>query len=290
MAVFLENDYLVATIKEHGAELASLRSKETGLEYIWTGDAKYWGRQAPVLFPIVGRLKDDQYQVAGKTYHLGQHGFARDRDFAIREQTATKVVLELTADEASKELYPFDFCLQLSYELTASGLVVGYRVDNPSQEPIYFGIGGHPAFKTPLTPKESFSDYELTFNADYRLPKIPLTNGLTDIESARLSAPTATISRELFKDDALIYDLEQKPAKVSLTSKTSGHGVSLSVTDAKFMGIWSTYPKEGQFVCLEPWWGLADTTDSDGDFTQKYAINRLDKATSFNHQYEIIVF
>lgn len=290
MAVFLENDHLVATIKEHGAELASLRSKETGLEYIWTGDAKYWGRQAPVLFPIVGRLKDDQYQVAGKTYHLGQHGFARDRDFAIREQTATKVVLELKADEASKELYPFDFCLQLSYELTASGLVVGYRVDNPSQEPIYFGIGGHPAFKTPLTPKESFSDYELTFSVDYRLPKIPLTNGLTDIESARLSAPTATVSRELFKDDALIYDLEQKPTKVSLTSKTSGHGVSLNVTDAKFMGIWSTYPKEGQFVCLEPWWGLADTTDSNGDFTQKYAINRIDKAASFNHQYEITVF
>lgn len=290
MAVFLENDYLVATIKEHGAELASLRSKETGLEYIWAGDAKYWGRQAPVLFPIVGRLKDDQYQVAGKTYHLGQHGFARDRDFAIREQTATKVVLELKADEASKELYPFDFCLQLSYELTASGLVVDYRVDNPSQEPIYFGIGGHPAFKTPLTPKESFSDYELTFSTDYRLPKIPLTNGLTDIESARLSAPTATVSRELFKDDALIYDLEQKPTKVSLTSKTSGHGVSLNVTDAKFMGIWSTYPKEGQFVCLEPWWGLADTTDSNGDFTQKYAINRIDKAASFNHQYEITVF
>lgn len=290
MAVFLENDHLVATIKEHGAELASLRSKETGLEYIWTGDAKYWGRQAPVLFPIVGRLKDDQYQVAGKTYHLGQHGFARDRDFAIREQTATKVVLELKADEASKELYPFDFCLQLSYELTASGLVVGYQVDNPSQEPIYFGIGGHPAFKTPLTPKESFSDYELTFSTDYRLPKIPLTNGLTDIESARLSAPTATVSRELFKDDALIYDLEQKPTKVSLTSKTSGHGVSLNVTDAKFMGIWSTYPKEGQFVCLEPWWGLADTTDSNGDFTQKYAINRIDKAASFNHQYEITVF
>ena len=290
MAVFLENDHLVATIKEHGAELASLRSKETGLEYIWAGDAKYWGRQAPVLFPIVGRLKDDQYQVAGKTYHLGQHGFARDRDFAIREQTATKVVLELKADEASKELYPFDFCLQLSYELTASGLVVDYRVDNPSQEPIYFGIGGHPAFKTPLTPKESFSDYELTFSTDYRLPKIPLTNGLTDIESARLSAPTATVSRELFKDDALIYDLEQKPTKVSLTSKTSGHGVSLNVTDAKFMGIWSTYPKEGQFVCLEPWWGLADTTDSNGDFTQKYAINRIDKAASFNHQYEITVF
>lgn len=290
MAVFLENDHLVATIKEHGAELASLRSKETGLEYIWAGDAKYWGRQAPVLFPIVGRLKDDQYQVADKTYHLGQHGFARDRDFAIREQTATKVVLELKADEASKELYPFDFCLQLSYELTASGLVVDYRVDNPSQEPIYFGIGGHPAFKTPLTPKESFSDYELTFSTDYRLPKIPLTNGLTDIESARLSAPTATVSRELFKDDALIYDLEQKPTKVSLTSKTSGHGVSLNVTDAKFMGIWSTYPKEGQFVCLEPWWGLADTTDSNGDFTQKYAINRLDKAASFNHQYEITVF
>ena len=199
-------------------------------------------------------------------------------------------MLELKADEASKELYPFDFCLQLSYELTASGLVVDYRVDNPSQEPIYFGIGGHPAFKTPLTPKESFSDYELTFSTDYRLPKIPLTNGLTDIESARLSAPTATVSRELFKDDALIYDLEQKPTKVSLTSKTSGHGVSLSVTDAKFMGIWSTYPKEGQFVCLEPWWGLADTTDSNGDFTQKYAINRLDKAASFNHQYEITVF
>lgn len=290
MAIFLENDTVLVTVKEHGAELASLRSKQTNLEYLWIGDAKYWGRQAPVLFPIVGRLKNDTYQVDQKNFTLGQHDFARDMDFTVVSQSQTKVVLELVANKETKKVYPYDFKLQLGYELSENGLLVSYRVNNPANETMYFGIGGHPAFRTPLSNDESFEDYQVSFASEASLPKIPLVAGLTDIESATLAAPKVAINRDVFKDDALIYDLGQKPTEIKLQSQKSGHGVSLQTNDAKFMGVWSTYPKDGAFVCLEPWWGLADTVDSAGDFTNKYASNMLKPGETFTSQYQITVY
>ena len=291
MAVTISSNQLTATINEHGAELVSLINKNTGIEYIWSADSKYWGRHAPVLFPIVGRLKDDTYTVDGQTYHMKQHGFARDMDFNILEKQPNKVIFELHSSDETKEMYPFDFILRLQFTINDHELKVAYEVENPSDEKIWFGIGGHPAFKVPMTNDKFYDDYLVKLNPHATRNIIPLKGSYTDIDHLKEErASEIEVDHEMFKDDAIIFDLGEEPTTVKLCDDEEKHGVELKVADAKFMGVWSCYPQAGQFVCLEPWWGLADTVNSDQDFKHKFANNELDAHQKFSTEYQISVF
>lgn len=132
MSVIISNDFLQATINEKGAELTSLRANE--IEYIWQADPKYWGRHAPFLFPFVGRLKDNQYTYKDKVYSMGQHGFARDKEFTVVEQKKDKVTFLLASDEETKRIYPFDFILTISYEIWGEGVRIRFNVENTGNE------------------------------------------------------------------------------------------------------------------------------------------------------------
>ncbi|GBG94880.1 aldose 1-epimerase [Ligilactobacillus salitolerans] len=291
MAVIIENEQIRAVINEHGAELSSLIAKKTGIDYIWSGDSKYWGRHSPVLFPIEGKLKDDHYFFAGKEYHMTQHGFARDQDFTVIEQDSSHAIFELTQNAATLEKYPFDFRLRLTYTIVNSELTLGYSVYDPADQDLYFAIGAHPAFKAPLMPNEEYSDYELEFSPAKTRHKIPLADSLTDPKKQYpVDENHLSVSRELFKDDALIYNLNREETIITLADKAKTHGISLNTKDAKFVGIWSSYPANGQFVCIEPWWGLADPQDSDGELTHKYAINKLAPKTEFQAGFSVSVF
>lgn len=292
MAVIIENDKVRAVINEHGAELSSLIAKDTGIDYMWSGDSKYWGRHSPVLFPIEGKLKDDHYFYAGQEYHMTQHGFARDQDFEVIEQKNEHVVFELTENAETKAKYPFDFRLRLTYSLQDSKLTLSYDVYAPSaDQDLYFAIGAHPAFKAPLMPSQAYTDYQLEFSPAIKRPRVPLDQSLTDPENENLVDNNhLEISRDLFKDDALIYNLHQEPTKITLQDKKQQHGVLIDTKDAKYVGIWSTYPKDGQFVCIEPWWGLADKKDADGQLTHKFAINKLAPHEEFNAGFTVTVF
>ena len=127
MSVTISNDFLTATINEKGAELASLKAND--IEYIWQADPKYWGRHAPFLFPFVGRLKDNQYTYKGKTYPMGQHGFARDKEFSVVEHSTDKAVFILKSDAETREIYPFDFVLTISYEVWGQGVRIRFNVE-----------------------------------------------------------------------------------------------------------------------------------------------------------------
>ena len=153
MSWTIENDKVKATINTKGGELASLILKETEVEYIWQADPEFWGRHAPVLFPIVGKLIDNTYTYEGKSYTMGQHGFARDKEFFLIEQTESLIKVGLKSDDSTREVYPFDFELILSFELNEDNLICGYNVKNTSEDVMYFGIGGHPAFNIPLDNK-----------------------------------------------------------------------------------------------------------------------------------------
>lgn len=290
MAITLENEKLRVVINEHGAELASIISKENTLEYMWSGDAKYWKRHSAVLFPIEGRLKDDTYQVDGKKYHLSQHGFARDMDFEVLHQAPTNVCLELHSNKETLAKYPYEFVLQVEYTLVKDDLAITYRVINPSTKEMYFGIGAHPAFSTKLTEVDDYNEYEVTVGPKDIYDRIPLVDGYIDLDNITSGNNVLPISHDLFKDDALIYDLKQEPATVSLKNRHSDHGVTITTSDAKAVGIWSSYPAKGDFVCLEPWWALSDTVDSDGDFKNKYAINALGGQEVFEADYTIHTF
>lgn len=288
MTVIIENEKLIATIAEDGAELISLKAKETGLEYIWQGDPKFWGRHAPVLFPFVGRLKDDSYSYQGKTYPMGQHGFARDQVFEVIEKGPQMVSLSLKSSKESKEIYPFDFELVLTYTLDDADIIVGYQVENTGAEEMLFSIGGHPAFNIPLEESLSFTDYYLAFEPKIDRVQLPLEGPFVDLEHKTLGQTSVDVDlkRELFEKDALIYET---PGKTEIAFKTdkSSHSLHLKYDDIPFVGIWSPYGTEAPFVCIEPWWGIADKVGSNGNLVDKFAVNRLIPQKLFKTSYTI---
>lgn len=289
--VKIENEFLTAEINLHGAELSSLISKADGTEYMWQADPAVWARHAPVLFPIVGALKDDAYTYEGKTYHMGRHGFARDMDFTVENQTASHVDLVLTDSDATHEMYPFAFKLTLSYTLADHDLTVGYKVENPSDDKMLFSIGAHPAFRLPMTDDGQFEDYSLDFKPEAERFKVGLDGKYADFDAGQtVNENHLPMTHELFKDDALVYVLDGKETAMSLTSDKDKHGVTLSVTGAPYVGIWSNYPVPGNFCCIEPWWGVADGPKHNGELTEKRGINELAAKDTFTAGYTISAF
>lgn len=280
----LENQFITVEILEKGAEQTSLINKQTGIDYLWQGDSAYWNRQAPVLFPFVGRLKDNQYQYNNKTYSMNQHGFARDRIFEVTNQNETAVTLSLLSDEESKEIYPFDFCLKITYQLEEASVKVSYQVENiNADEPMYFSIGGHPGFNMPLTDETSFEDYYLSFSPKRSRTLIPLKGAYIDYENRTLGQTNTDIALRWrhFDEDALIYETKNKNVFSILSDKTT-HGISVSFTDFPYVGIWSPAKLKAPLVCIEPWYGIADTSDASGRLEDKLGIQFLKPSEQFN--------
>lgn len=290
MQIELSNEFYRIKIETLGAELQSVVGQHNDYEYLWQADPAVWGRHAPVLFPIVGKLKNDEYTYQGKTYHLTQHGFARDQEFAVERQTDHSITFLLKDSEASRAVYPFSFEFRVKYALINQLLKVTYYVTNPSStEPLYFSVGGHPAFRVPLTDDLKFDDYFMRFKPSKSRIQIPLNpQGGIDFEHRTL-APTDVdwqVDHEIFKNDALIFQLNDENEIQILSDKTE-HSVTLKTKDAPFLGIWSAYPKKGDYICLEPWWGIADSIDTSGELTEKKGINKLDPAGEFKAKYSI---
>lgn len=286
----IENEKLIASFKGKGGELTSLKSKETGIEYLWQGDPKFWARQAPVLFPFVGRLKNDAYVYNDASYHMGQHGFARDLVFEVYDQTEKTLSLVLKSSEETKKMYPFDFELILNYHLEGSSLVCGYEVSNHSKETMYFSIGGHPAFNLPLDNTSEFTDYYFRFSPKKSRMQLPLDGPYVDLEHKTLGHTNTdiAISHDLFKHDALIFETPG-PQRISICSDKSAHSITLSYNNMPYVGLWSPNIEGAPFVCIEPWCGIADTVTSEGILEEKLGINRLDKDSTFVSDYTITV-
>ena len=288
MTVKIENEFLIAEFAEDGAELISLQSKSTGIEYIWQGDPAFWNRHAPVLFPIVGRLKNDQYTYQDKTYNMSQHGFARDSLFTVIEHGEALVSFSLKSTNETKKIYPFDFELIISYELENDQLRVNYQVENTGSEAMYFSIGGHPAFNVPLEAKLTFEDYYLKSSPQKSRTQIPLIGSYIDTKHKTLAQTNIGIdlTHDLFKKDALIFETKGNNS-FTIASDHSKHELQLSYNDMPYVGIWSPSAKEAPFVCIEPWCGIADTIDSIGDITKKIGINKLSESALFKTEYTI---
>ncbi|UDM79687.1 aldose 1-epimerase family protein [Vagococcus fluvialis] len=287
MKTFLENDLCQVTINHHGAELSSFLLKEDNLEYIWQGDPKYWGRHAPVLFPFVGKLRDNQYSYNGKTYEMGQHGFARDMVFELISKEDNQVTFSLKSNEETLKKYPFEFELKISYSLIEQDLTVAYEVTTTSNE-MFFSIGGHPAFNTPLTQDTTFEDYYLHFAPSKSRFLLPLDGPYVNLKEKTLAQTNTSIqlNREFFANDAFILETKGENSFSILSDKTD-HCVSLTYTDLPYVGIWTTYPTEAPFVCIEPWNGIADTLDATGKIEDKLGINRITPSDIFKSSYTI---
>jgi galactose mutarotase-like enzyme len=286
----IENQQLSIRIHPKGAELQSIFHKGYQTEYMWGGDPAVWGKHSPLLFPMVGTLRGNTYHYQGKSYSLSRHGFARDREFTVESQDPTCVTFLLKSDAATKTNYPFDFELRVSYRLLAEGFTTTYRVSNPGAAPLYFSVGGHPAFKVPLEPGTEYADYYLEFDRPENAPRWPISkDGLIETQPQPLlnNSRTVPLTRELFAKDALVL---KHPASsgVTLRSKKTGRGLKMDYPGFPFLGIWAA--PNADFVCLEPWCGIADSVDSNQEWTEKEGIQRLEPGATFERTWTLTVF
>ncbi len=284
----LENELLSVGIKSIGAELCSIINKHTAVEYIWHGDPAYWGSHAPILFPIIGALKDNTYFFEGNEYHLPKHGFFRNNgNVILKKKSDDTLTFSLKYSEETLKSYPFKFELEVSFILKDKTLEVKHQVFNLDEQPVYFSLGGHPAFNAPLFPGEIYEDYYLEFDQKMDLDTCVLTtDGLISNATKTVTNKDDKIqlTPELFNDDALIFeDIQSK--NVSLMSKHTGKILSIKYEDFKNLGVWAK-PK-APYVCIEPWLGIADMEDTDQELKNKIGINKLMPTHSFCASYFI---
>lgn len=287
MDVFLENDFLNVGIREKGAELKSVKSKETGLEYMWSGDPAFWGKTSPILFPIVGTLKNDTYLFKGKSYTLARHGFARDSMFQLAEQQKDHAIFSLVSTDTSRKNYPFDFELHVVYTLADDNLEVTYGVRNTGHEAMWFSIGGHPAFKVPIVEGSTYADHYLEFNEKENLARWPISaQGLIKEEPAPLLTNSAILklNHDLFKEDALVFK-NLKSKKVSIKSAAHHHGLEFTFEGFPYLGLWAA--KNADFVCIEPWCGIADSVLHDQQLETKEGIMKISGGESWRRTWKV---
>lgn len=285
----IENNMLKVEISSKGAEIQSVKGIHTEYEYMWQADPKIWGRHAPVLFPIVGRLKNDEYTYDGKTYHLGQHGFARNQEFEVEKHTKESITFVLRDNEETRKVYPFKFELRVNYNLLNNLLEENFSVTNTDDKELIFGVGGHPGFNLPVNQETVKEDYYFATQPSEARVRIPLEGAYLNWNERSLASTDSliTISDDLFKNDALIYELRGHDNKISLKTEKSKFHINVWTRDAPFVGIWSQYPKTDNYVCIEPWWGIADRQDASGKLEEKYGMNHLVPGKEFNAGFSI---
>jgi galactose mutarotase-like enzyme len=279
----IKNSILQVVISSMGAEVQSIQSQHSGFEYIWQADPKVWCRHAPILFPFVGKLKNDQYTYQGKTYHMRQHGFARDMEFIVEHQTSESITFLLTDTNETRKIYPFSFELRVNYNLLNNLLEENFSVINKSSGQMIFGIGGHPGLNIPMSDLVSKKDFYFSTKPSLARIQIPISNGLLDWNNRSLASTNSliTLSDHLFKNDALVFQLKGHDNRISLRTETSDYHINVWLRDAPFVGVWSQYPNSGDYVCIEPWWGIADRLDSNGKLEEKYGMNHLASGETF---------
>ncbi len=273
-----------ATISNVGAELKSVIHLNSKTEFMWQADQDIWPRTAPVLFPIVGKVKNDLLRAQGKTFPLTQHGFARDMTFAMVEQTTSKVVYQLIYSDATLQKYPYDFKLLLSYEWVSGELICGYEVHNLGVVDMPFSIGAHPGF---ALPGMQMSDWKLIFNKPETLSRHLLSDGLFDHTSEAVMHQTneLPLRLELFDKDAIVFK-HMNSTEVKLINLSETHSVNMRFEGFPYFGIWTKKGNQ-RFVCLEPWFGHSDYTEGHEDITKKEGMQMLPSHQVFKASYAL---
>lgn len=290
MALFqISNDKITIQVDSMGGELKSLKEVASGREYMWNGDPQYWKRTSPVLFPLVGGVKDGIYRVNGREYTMGQHGFARDTEFQLKSQVASEIWFTLESNEDMLIKYPYPFVLELGYELVDMTVIVKWRVKNPVKERMYFSIGGHPAFLCPIINGTKQSDYRIRFDTTEKVVSSCLENGLVSGKSVtyKLQNGALPVTEHLFDGDALIIEQEQAHS-VSLVAPDGRDYLTVEF-DAPLFGIWSPPGKRAPFICIEPWYGRCDRADYAGEWKDREWMQALNAGETFAADYKVTV-
>lgn len=280
MIHYIENEYMKIGVKENGCELTSVYSKADNYEYLWQGDESIWYGQAPILFPIVGRLIDDKYCLDGKEYFMPKHGFARKSMWKLLHKDEDSMSFILSENEDTLKNYPYQFDLIVSYLLSGAKLSVSHSVVNKNETDMYFSLGAHPAFNCKIGDKLVFDENE-TLSTE----KIDLVNSLRLPETFPVldNEKEIIITEDIFNEDALILH-GIKSENISLIHADNKHIVKFNLGNAPYLGIWAK--PAAPYVCIEPWYGVNDSFEKKDDISQKDAINKLAAEEIFTFTWE----
>lgn len=289
MRYILENEVLKVEIESLGAEIKSVRRKADDREYMWHADPKYWGRTAPVLFPFVGAPKNKEYRYDGKTYPMGQHGFARDTEMTLESQSDDTIWFVTESTEETYVNYPFKFRLHLGYELKENEVKVLWKVENTDTKTIYFSIGAHPAFLCPIHGEEDKVGYGIKFGGlDTEIHHHGNTahgTALMDDEVLALKDGCVSFTKDFF--DKCTYMVEGKQTgEVSLLDRDGAAYVTM-IFDAPLFALWSQEGLNAPFVCIEPWYGRCDAEDFEGSLEERPYEESLEVGGVFDADYLI---
>jgi galactose mutarotase-like enzyme len=274
----IENSYLKVAIRSQGGELTSIYNKAAGIEHLWQGDPSIWGWHAPNLFPVVGGLINNELHVDGQAYPMQRHGFIRPSELKLGSETTKQHALfSLPYSDHTLSAYPFKFNYQIIYDLIDNALRVTYKVVNLDNKPIWFSVGGHPAFNIPFSSAEgsAYEDYYLEFETGEKLDTHMLSaDGFFTGETkpVPLDGPKLHLTRHLFDEDALVFK-KLNSRQVTIKSDKHEHTLSVEFPHFNYLGIWAKPCAD--FVCIEPWLGCADSTSGPTDITQKEGIQKL---------------
>lgn len=285
----IENQQIKITVSTFGAELKELINKKNNLNLLWNGDPKYWKRNAPVLFPNVGKYKDGKFKYNNHEYNQGAHGFARDNEFIFENKTNDEITFSLTYNENTLNNYPFKFKLFINYKLLDNQVIVKYKVLNLDNKTIYFGIGGHPAFVCPILADEKRSDYYLKFyNENVLFSTIVNEKGLktNKTEEFRLNDGYLKITDEIFKKDTIVLE-HQNIEKISICDSNKNPYITIE-SKCPLYGIWGGAPSS-PFISIEPWFGAFDNEDFEGTIEEKEYENQLKQNDIFENTFKIIL-
>lgn len=282
------NSHFQVNVQQKGTEISSIKSQKTGREFMWNANPEIWGSHAPVLFPAIGSFKNGECTINKKNYKIPKHGFIRHNEsIVLTSQTNTKLNFQLDYSEETLVIYPYKFRFNIIFKLEKNKLIVSHKVTNLDDKTIYFHLGGHPGFKCPINEDENYSDYYLEFEHEENTATTLLSaNGLISDETKPILINTTILplTPNLFDHDALIFK-DLKSRKVSLKSHQSNQVVIISFDDFNYLGIWAK--PNAPFVCIEPWLGIADHDDTDGDFLKKDGLIALVKGEVFEAEYVV---
>ena len=290
MIYTLRNSEMEVQVSSKGGELVSMKDAEQ-TEYIWIGDARYWKRHAPQLFPCIGRLTNNQYSMDGALHEMGQHGFLRDYELTKVEESETSLHLQLQSDASTRQLYDREWIVDIFYTLCGKTLSVKFQVRNCDTRTMRFGYGIHPGFNVPLNPALRFEDYRLDFH-EASIPKqmelterYTISGGMHDyaLEEGRY----LPLQHSLFDHDAII--LKDMPHTVTLGSQKDEKKVTVAFPDMPYLGIWHAPKTDAPFVCIEPWSSLPSTDGVIDEFETKEDFITVEPEETYTNRWSISI-
>ena len=285
----LQNNKLKIAVKKIGAELCEILSIKNKKDFMWNANPKVWGSYAPNLFPIIGALKNDTYVYENQKYSIPKHGFIKNNEnIKLHEQSINHLTFKLSFNNSLLKIYPFKFEFFITYKLIDNKINVTYTIKNCDDKTIYFSVGGHPAFKCPVYNDEDYSDYILEFEniENSKTHLINMENGLISKKTRTVfnNSNKIKLKYDLFNDDALVFK-NLKSKKVTLKSNIHGSILSVNYSDFPYLGIWAK--PNANYVCIEPWLGIADSESTNQDLKEKEGILTLNAKSNFTASYSI---